>query len=234
MSKDIRTIPLSLIDPEPVPFKKPMAERYLQSLRFSLGRWGVKGVLLVAPLANGRYVIADGTTRLSELQAMGLTEVDCEVCHDLADEAERLLFKATFNRTAKPYDEGELTRTLERLQTTFSLDDLATATARLDLRQRTTAAPSVAPEPTGPALTKTSLGRPPSGATLDVAILTLAGPSALIEEIKLMLPKRLDHIKSLQRIREALLEPFPLEDEDLITVIIHSALLIRQWRGGEP
>lgn len=241
MAQVIQRLALAQIDPDPQPFKKAMAARFLDGLRASLDEFEFTGTMIVAPTPDGRFVCCDGNTRLAELQMRGVEAIECVIRPDLTDPARRRLFQMTFDRHKKPYDEAELTREMARLQDVYPVESLARLTARLDVlsRQTLTSAPDEGHGTDGsPRATDArtlAVPRPaPRAATFDYAILSLAGPSDLIDEIKLMLPKRLDHLRSLRRIREALDEPTPLEDDDYVTLLIHDALRLRQWRGGAP
>jgi hypothetical protein len=103
------SIPVSALRNSPDTLKKKMGRDQLDGLRASVNRFGFCAVLNVALDPGDVYVVLDGNTRVEELRAAGITEIDCivhpDLAHDRPDAAHlRQEFLISFDRHRKSFD----------------------------------------------------------------------------------------------------------------------------------
>ena len=128
MENNIKKIQLSALTRNPDNPKMTLTQKQKEALRESIKHSGFKGVLVVFPTEDGKYLILDGNNRYDQLLALGEKEVSCLVADDFSkEEAEE--FVLSFDQVKGDYDEEMvLEKAKSLIKNGRSLEDLSKLT----------------------------------------------------------------------------------------------------------
>ena len=115
--RDLRTVPIDEIDPNPEQPREVFQPEELDSLAASIKNHGVMTPLLVRR-EEGRYVLIAGERRLRAAGLAGLTEVPVMV-RELAEESDPLELALVENLQRADLDPIEAAKGYQRLQQTY-------------------------------------------------------------------------------------------------------------------
>jgi hypothetical protein len=84
-----------------------LTQRQKDSLKLSLEKFGFRGVLIVYPTEDGKYMVLDGNNRYDQMLAIGEKEIDCVVLDDMSEEDARK-FVLSYDQVKGDYDKDVL------------------------------------------------------------------------------------------------------------------------------